>query len=124
MRRSTKSVDEPPTCRPTLAPPTEYIAGADQLPLKLAPPRQSKGPRPPLPPTPTPNFLTSGRMSTQEALFKTSGEMSLLLSMSCSTRLAFRSVSSSFCLLAANRGELGAQQGSGKAKLSRYSTQS
>src|SRR5262249_28352086 len=102
MRSSTKSVDDPPTCRPMLAPPTEYIAGVDHLPLKFAPPRQSNGPRPPLPPTPKPNFFTSGRISTQSAFDNTSGEMSLLLSMSCNTRLACRSVSSSFFLSAAN----------------------
>src|SRR5215469_17578349 len=85
-----------------LAPPTEYIAGADHLPLKFPPRRQSKGPRPPLPPTPTPNFFTSGKISTQLALSNTLGEMSLLFSISCNTRLARRRVSSSFCLSAAN----------------------
>src|ERR1700747_614612 len=107
MSRRTKSVAEPPACRPMLAPPTEYMAGADHLPLKFAPLRQSKGPRPPLPPIPKPNFFTSGRISTQSAFDKTSDEMSLLLSISCNTRLACRRVSSSFSLLAANAVRIG-----------------
>src|SRR5215831_1017957 len=106
MRSRTKSVDDPPACRPILAPPIEYIAGADHLPLNWFPYRQSKGPRPPLPPTPKPNFFTSGRMSTQSALERASCEMSLLLSISCNKRLAFESVSSSFCLSAANNGRI------------------
>src|SRR5579862_8857552 len=106
MSRRTKSVDEPPICRPTLAPPTEYIAGADHLPLKFAPPRQSRGPRPPLPPTPKPNFFTLGRMSTQFALGNIPGEMLLLSIRPCNTRLACRMVSSSFCLSPANIGRV------------------
>src|SRR5215471_6495049 len=104
MSSRTKSVDDPPTCRPTLAPPIENMAGADHLPSNFSPRRQSKGPRPPLPPTPKPNFLTPGRISTHSAFDKRDGEMELLLSMSWSTRLAFRRVSSSFCLSAANAG--------------------
>src|SRR5215475_428953 len=106
MSRRTKSVEEPPICRPILAPPTEYIAGADHLPLKFWPVRQSKGPRPPLPPTPNPNFFTSGRISTQLAFDNRPGEMSLLLSISCNTRLACRRVSSSFSLSAAMAGRI------------------
>src|SRR5579864_464169 len=102
MSKRTKSLDEPPTCKPTLAPPTEYIAGADHLPLKSWPLRQSKGPRPPLPPTPKPNFFTPGRISRQSAFDNKVGEMLLLLSISRNVRLARRSVSSSFCLSVAN----------------------
>src|SRR5271170_556518 len=106
MSRRTKSLDEPPSCKPALIPPTEYIAGADHLPSKVWPVRQSKGPRPPLPPMPMPNFFTLGRISTQEACDSTVGEMSLLLIISWSTRLALRMVSSSFCLSAANTGRI------------------
>src|SRR6201998_4024489 len=106
MSRRTKSLDEPPTCKPTLTPPTEYIAGVDHLPSKFWPPRQSKGPRPPLPPTPKPNFFTPGRISTQLAFDNEACEMSLLLIMSCNTRLALRRVSSSFCLSAASTGRI------------------
>src|SRR5258707_15862535 len=106
MSRRTKSVDEPPICRPTLAPPTEYIAGVDHLPSKFWPPRQSKGPRPPLPPIPKPTFFTLGKMSTQSAFDNTVGEMLLSFSRPCNTRLACRSVSSSFCLSAANTGKI------------------
>src|SRR5271154_7174309 len=98
MRRSTKSVDEPPTCKPTLAPPTLYIAGADHLPPKLLPVRQSIGPRPPLPPMPMPNFFTLGRTITQLAFASTSEGTLLLLTISCKTWLAFCSVCSSFSL--------------------------
>src|ERR1700757_3263100 len=98
MSRRTKSLDEPPTWKPTLTPPTEYIAGADHLPSKFCPVRQSKGPRPPLPPTPKPNFFTLGRISTQLAFDNEACEMSLLLIMSCNTRLALRRVFSSFSL--------------------------
>src|ERR1700741_993898 len=106
MSRRTKSLDEPPNCKPTLTPPTEYIAGVDHLPSKFWPLRQSKGPRPPLPPTPKPNFFTPGRMSTQLAFDNEAGEMSLLLRKPCNTRLACRRVSSSFCLSAANTGRI------------------
>src|SRR5258706_12828177 len=44
MSRRTKSLDEPPTWKPTLTPPTEYIAGVDHLPSEFWPLRQSKVP--------------------------------------------------------------------------------
>src|SRR5258708_2681166 len=77
MSSRTKSVDEPPTWKPTLIPPTEYIAGVDHLPSSFRPLRQSKGPRPPLPPMPKPNFFTLGRMSTQLAFDNEVSEMSV-----------------------------------------------
>src|SRR5215471_13411737 len=80
------------------------MAGADHLPSKCSPLRQSNGPRPPLPPTPKPNFFTLGRINTQLDLDSKAGEMLLPLSISCRTRLAFLRVSSSFCLSAANAG--------------------
>src|SRR4029077_763292 len=106
MSRRMKSLDDPPTCTPTLAPPTEYIEGADHLPSKFWPRRHSKGPRPPLPPTPNPNFLTPGRISTQLAFDNKPGEILLLFSRPCNTRFALRRVSSSFCLSAANTGRV------------------
>src|SRR5277367_1313123 len=106
MSRRTKSVDDPPICRPALIPPTEYIAGVDHLPSKFWPPRQSKGPRPPLPPIPKPNFFTLGRMSTQSALDNDASEILLLLRKPCNTKLAPRRVSSSFFLSAANTGRI------------------
>src|SRR5208283_5627883 len=67
--RRTTSVDEPPTCRPALAPPMVYMAGADHSsPLKFLPLRQVIGPRPPLPPTPTANFFTPGKTRMQLAV--------------------------------------------------------
>src|SRR6266850_6267324 len=106
MSSRTKSVDEPPIWKPTLIPPTEYIAGVDHLPSKFWPLRQSKGPRPPLPPIPKPNFFTLGRMSTQLAFDNEVSEMLLLLRKPCNTRLACRSVSSSFSLSPANTGRI------------------
>ena len=61
-------MDEPPTWKPGLIPPTAYIAGVDHLPSKFWPVRQRKGPRPPLPPTPKPNFFTLGRMGEHPRL--------------------------------------------------------
>src|SRR4029077_669317 len=106
MSSRTKSVDEPPTWKPALIPPTEYIAGVDHLPSKFWPLRQSKGPRPPLPPIPKPNFFTLGRMSTQLAFDNEVSEMLLLLRKPCNTKFACRRVSSSFCLSAANTGRI------------------
>src|SRR5690242_15435396 len=104
MSSRTKSVDEPPTWKPALIPPTEYIAGVDHLPLKFWPLRQSKGPRPPLPPMPKPNFFTFGRMSTQFAFDNEVTEMLLLSRKPCNTKFACRSVSSSLALSPANAG--------------------
>src|SRR6516162_8328206 len=68
MMRRTKSVDEPPSCTPALAPPMVNMAGADHLlPVKFLS-RQVIGPRPPLAPTPTANFLTLGRTMMQSAV--------------------------------------------------------
>src|ERR1700758_5099919 len=106
MSSRTKSVDEPPTWKPALIPPTEYIAGADHLPSKFWPPRQSRGPRPPLPPIPKPNFFTLGRMSTQLAFDSDACEMLLPLRKPCKTRFACQSVSSSFSLSPANTGRI------------------
>src|SRR4029077_6172213 len=106
MSSGTKSVDEPPTWKPALIPPTEYIAGVDHLPSKFWPLRQSKGPRPPLPPTPKPHFFTLGRMSTQLDFDNEADEMSLLLRKPCNTKFACRSVSSSFSLSPANTGRI------------------
>src|SRR5258707_6429926 len=98
MSSRTKSVDEPPTWKPALIPPTEYIAGGDHLPSEFWPLRQSKGPRPPLPPIPIPDFFTLGRISQQLAFVNEVSEMLLLLSNPCNTRLACRMVASSFSL--------------------------
>src|SRR5437899_12664101 len=106
MSSRTKSVDEPPTWKPALIPPTEYIAGMDHLPSKCWPLRQSKGPRPALPPIPKPNFFKLGRMSTQLTFDNEATEMLLLLRKPCNTRLACRSVSSSFSLSPANTGRI------------------
>src|SRR5271167_1306651 len=101
ITRRTKSEEEPPTWSPTLAPPIEYMAGDDHGPLKFLPVRQTIGPRPPLPPTPTPNFFTPGRTTTQLARANTSVGTFLPSIIDCSTVAAFRSVSSSFDLSAA-----------------------
>src|SRR5258708_15680976 len=106
MSSRTKSVDEPPTWKPALIPPTEYIAGVDHLPSKFRPLRQSKGPRPPLPPIPKPNFFTLGRMRTQLAFDNDVSEMLLLLRKPCNTKFACRRVSSSFFLSPANTGRI------------------
>src|SRR5215469_12410594 len=79
-----------------------YIAGADHLPVELM--RQTMGPRPPLPPTINPAFLTFGRTMTQSAFAITSDGMFWSLSIFCSTLVAFCRVSSSFDLLPAKTG--------------------
>src|SRR5579864_7637300 len=104
MMSNTKSVDEPPACRPKLAPPMLYMAGVDHFPLKFFPWRQIIGPRPPLPPITKPTFFTSGRTMTQLARARTSAGTFLLPSIACSTVAAFFRVSSSFDLSAAHTG--------------------
>src|SRR5271157_3142779 len=104
MMRRTISVAVPPSCRPALAPPMLYMAGGDHLPLKFLPSRQLIGPRPPLPPTPTANFFTLGRIMTQSAFATTLAGTSLLPSMACSTVAAFLMVSSSLLLSAPHMG--------------------
>src|SRR5215471_927907 len=99
-------MDLPPSCNPALAPPMEYIAGGDHLPLKLLPSRQTMGPRPPVPPIPTANFFTLGRMMMQLALASTLGGISLLASMAWRTVVALRMVSSSSALLAPHAGSV------------------
>src|SRR5258707_11178067 len=84
----------------------EYIAGADQMPLKSLPPRQLIGPRPPPPPTPKPNFLTLGRTTTQYARVNKSGGTLLPSSIALNTVEAFLSVSSSFDLSAPQAGTI------------------
>src|SRR5215471_19972596 len=79
-----------------------YIAGADHLPVELM--RQTMGPRPPLPPTINPPFLTFGRTMTQSAFAITSDGMFWSVSIFCSTLVAFFRVSSSFSLLPAQTG--------------------
>src|SRR5207249_201410 len=96
INSSTKSVDEPPSCSPTLAPPMLYRAGADHGPVKLAPVRQLIAPPPPDPPMPMLNFLTPGRTMMQSALASTYIATSCRLSISCKTAAVFLSVSSSF----------------------------
>src|SRR5215469_8584575 len=91
----TISLALPPTCKPALAPPMLYIAGGDHLPLKLVPSRHTIGPRPPVPPMPTANFFTLGRMMMQSAFARTLGGMSLLATIACRIVVALRMVSSS-----------------------------
>src|SRR5271167_853526 len=94
--RKTTSVDEPPTCRPALAPPMVYMAGADHAsPLKFLPVRQVIGPRPPLPPTPTANFFTPGKTRMQLAVTSRLAGTALLSSIACNTTAAFWMVCSS-----------------------------
>src|SRR5664279_893009 len=81
-----------------------YMAGDPHLPVKSAPSRQVIGPRPPVPPMPTANFFTLGRIMMQSALASTLAGTSLLESMACNTVAALRRVSSSFDLLAAHKG--------------------
>src|SRR5208283_3007150 len=84
MIRSTTSVDEPPTCRPALAPPMVYMAGADHSsPLKFWPLRQAIGPRPPVPPTPTANFFTPGKTRMQLAVTSRLDGTTLLSRSAC-----------------------------------------
>src|SRR5215472_10864255 len=79
-----------------------YIAGADHLPVDVL--RQTIGPRPPVPPTINPPFLTFGRTMTQSAFAITSDGMFWSLSICCNTLVAFFRVSSSFSLLPAQTG--------------------
>src|SRR5208337_975955 len=96
MIRSTTSVDEPPTCRPALAPPMVYMAGADHSsPLKFWPLRQAIGPRPPVPPTPTANFFTPGKTRMQLAVTSRLDGTTLLSSSACNTAVACSMVCSS-----------------------------
>src|SRR5271165_2004019 len=105
--RRTTSVDEPPTCRPALAPPIVYMAGADHSsPLKFLPLRQVIGPRPPLPPTPTANFFTPGKTRMQFAVTSRLDGTTLLPSIACNTAVAFSMVSSSLPLSAPHAGRI------------------
>src|SRR6516162_8044001 len=83
-----------------------YIAGADHLPVKPLPSRQVIGPRPPVPPMPTANFFTLGRMMMQSAFASTLSGTSLAETMACKTVVALRSVSSSSDLLAPHAGSV------------------
>src|SRR5271168_1952401 len=83
-----------------------YIAGGDHLPWKLLPVRQVIGPRPPVPPMPTANFFTLGRIMMQSAFASTLGGMSLLPTIACNTVVAFLMVSSSLVLSAPNTGRV------------------
>src|SRR5271154_2444851 len=96
ITRSTKSVAVPPICKPTLAPPMLYIAGADHRPTKFLLPRQVIGPRPPVPPTIKAPFFTLGSTITQSAFASRLAGMLLSFSMPFRTVAAFPSVSSSF----------------------------
>src|SRR5271157_5820317 len=73
----------------------EYMAGGDHLPVKPLPSRHDIGPRPPVPPMPTANFFTLGRMMMQLAFSSTLRGTSLLASMACRTVEAFLMISSS-----------------------------
>src|SRR5271169_993045 len=84
----------------------EYMAGGDHFPLKPLPSRHDIGPRPPVPPMPTANFLTLGRIMMQSDFCKILGGMSLLESMACRTVAALRRVSSSSDLLAPQTGRV------------------
>jgi len=97
-------VDVLPSCNPGLTPPTLYIAGADHLPVNELPPRQTSGPRPPLPSMPMLNFFTLGKIRMQSAFEVTSGGMLWLLSMSCNTLPGLGRVCSSFSLSPARPG--------------------
>src|SRR5271157_1253577 len=83
-----------------------YIAGGDHLPVKPLPSRHVIGPRPPVPPMPTANFFTLGRMMMQSALASTLIGTSLLATMAWSTVVALRMVSSSSDLLAPHAGRV------------------
>src|SRR5271167_937668 len=96
MIRRTTSVDEPPSCRPALAPPMVYMAGADHSsPLKFVPLRQVIAPWPPVPPTPTATFFTPGKTTMQFAVTSRLAGTTLLSSSACNTPAAFWMVSSS-----------------------------
>src|SRR5215472_6111762 len=80
-----------------------YIAGGDHLPFFS---RQVIGPRPPVPPMPTANFFTLGRIMMQLAFARTLGGTSLLATMACKTVVALRMVSSSSAFDAAQTGRV------------------
>src|SRR5271167_1831846 len=84
----------------------EYMAGGDHFPVNPLPSRHVIGPRPPVPPMPTANFLTLGRMMMQLALARTLGGTSFEASMACKTEAALRMVSSSSALLAPHTGSV------------------
>src|SRR5271167_2624662 len=81
-----------------------YMAGGDHLPVKLAPSRQVIGPRPPVPPIPTANFFTLGRITMQSAFATVLAGMSLLPTIACNTVVASLMVSSSLFLSALHAG--------------------
>src|SRR5271167_4143550 len=83
-----------------------YMAGGDHLPVKLAPSRQVIGPRPPVPPMPTANFFTLGRITMQSALATTLAGMSWPPTIACNTVAAFLMVSSSLFLSAPQAGRV------------------
>src|SRR5271165_1588414 len=83
-----------------------YMAGADHLPLKFLPSRQLIGPRPPLPPMPTANFFTLGKMMMESAFATTLAGTSLPPSIACNTVAAFLMVSSSLFLSAPHMGRV------------------
>src|SRR5271163_481896 len=83
-----------------------YIAGADHLPLKFLPPRQLIGPRPPVPPIPTANFFTLGRMIMQSDFATTLAGTSLLATIACNTVAALLRVCSSSALSAPQTGRV------------------
>src|SRR5271156_4573812 len=95
-----------------------YMAGGDHLPWKLLPVRQVIGPRPPVPPMPTANFFTLGRIMMQSAFASTLAGMSLVPTIACNTVVAFRMVSSSLDLSAPNRGRLELTRSADVSKLS------
>src|SRR5271154_1978536 len=95
-----------------------YMAGGDHLPVKLAPSRQVIGPRPPVPPMPTANFFTLGRIMMQSAFASTPGGMSLVLTIACNTVVAFLMVSSSLLLSAPNTGSVELIKNADVSKLS------
>src|SRR5271165_1422446 len=78
-----------------------YMAGGPHLPVKSAPSRQTIGPRPPVPPMPTANFFTLGRMMMHSAFATVLAGTSLLPTIACNTVVAFLIVSSSLVLSAA-----------------------
>src|SRR5271166_7183491 len=83
-----------------------YMAGGDHLPVKLAPSRQVIGPRPPVPPMPTANFFTLGRITMQSAFATTLAGTSWLPTIACNTVAAFLMVSSSLFLSAPHAGRV------------------
>src|ERR1019366_8348302 len=81
-----------------------YMAGGPHLPVKSAPSRQVIGPRPPVPPMPTANFFTLGRMTMQSAFATVLAGTSLLPTIARNTVSAFLMVSSSLFLSAPQTG--------------------